>query len=171
MIRFERSRDGGSVDRVDLILHWPTLAGYSKELADAFKEGTLDAPIVFATITARDTALDASARLDQVYSRYFVGNPVAGPDGLVGRRLSADSGYGGEVVYFVPDDLHPFVARCPCPAESTAEMPATCLRDFNFGQNLSLLYRFDRDLLAQWTNLDTGFHRLATGFLTQQGGS
>jgi len=158
MIRSADTRRGGDADRVDLALHWPTLAGYSDAFAAAFKDGSPDAPIVYATIAPRDTALDATARLDQVYSRYFVGGPLAAPAGLTGRRLSDDSGYTGEIVYFLPDGPRPFVARCP--SESTTEMPATCLRDINFGENLSLLYRFNRDLLGEWRTLETGFHDL-----------
>jgi hypothetical protein len=168
MVRFAEARRGGPEDRVDLVLHWPTLEGYTEDRSEAFKNGSPDAPIVYASIAARDTALDATARLDQVYSRYFVGKPLPAPAGLVGRRLSDDSGYGGEIVYFLPDGPRPFVARCP--AESTAEMPSTCLRDINFGQNLSLLYRFNRDLLGEWRALDAVFHKLAAQ-IVEAGGS
>jgi hypothetical protein len=163
MIRFAGTRRGGPVDQIDLALHWPALEGYSARLAEAFKDGSPSAPIVYATIARRDTALDATARLDNVYARFFVGKPLPGPAGLVGRRLGEDSGYQGEIVYFLPDGPRPFVARCL--AESTPEMPATCLRDVNLGTGLSLLYRFNRDLLADWRALDTGVLDLAVGFL------
>lgn len=163
MIRLANTRRGGEVDRVDLVLHWPTLAGFSDELSQAFKDSLPSASIIYASITQRDTALDATARLDHVYQRFFVGKPIAAPAGLVGRRLNDDSGYGGEIVYFLPDGPRPFVARCP--AESTAEVPPTCLRDVNLGRGLSLLYRFHQDLLGDWQALDTGIRTLAAGFL------
>ena len=36
MIRFPSVRGGGTVESLDLLLHWPSLEGYSKERAEAF---------------------------------------------------------------------------------------------------------------------------------------
>jgi hypothetical protein len=47
-------------------------------------------------------------------------------------------------------------------------MPATCLRDVNFGNGLSLLYRFNRDRLEDWRELDARLQKLANGFLRHQ---
>jgi hypothetical protein len=163
MLRSERTRRGGPVERADLALHWPNLEGYTEALADAFRDDGANAPIVYATISTRDEALDSTGRLDEVYSRFFVEKPLPGPSGLVGRKLSAESGYGGEIVYFIPSEPRPFVARCL--AEATAEVPATCLRDVNFGRGLSVLYRFNKDLLADWRTLDAGIQKLVAGFL------
>jgi hypothetical protein len=163
MLRSERTRRGGPVERADLALHWPNLEGYSDALADAFRDDGANAPIVYATISTRDEALDSTGRLDEVYSRFFVDKPLPGPAGLVGRRLSAESGYGGEIVYFMPSEPRPFVARCL--AEATPEVPATCLRDVNFGRGLSVLYRFNKDLLADWRRLDTGMQKLVGSFV------
>jgi len=165
MIRSGKVRRGGPVDHADLVLSWPGLEGYSASLAGAFADGGPSAPLVYASIAARDEALDSTDRLDEVYSRFFTGAPVPGPDGLVGRRLSADSGYDGEVVYFLPSAPRPFVARCL--ADSTPDVPSTCLRDVNFGRGLSLLYRFNRDMLANWRALDAGMQKLAASFLTE----
>lgn len=164
MLRFAKARGGGPVERADLALHWPGLEGYSKELADTFREGEPAAPIVYATIAARDTPLDSTGRLDDVYARFFVDKPIPGPAGLVGRRLSEESGYGGEIVYFIPAEPRPFVARCL--DVDTPEVPSTCLRDVNFGRSLSLLYRFNRNLLADWRALDAGMQKRVNGFLT-----
>jgi hypothetical protein len=163
MIRSDRTRRGGPVERADLALYWPTLDGYTDDLADAFRNDGPDAPIIYATISTRDERLDATGRLDEVYSRFFIDKPLPGPAGLVGRKLKPESGYGGEIIYFMPSEPRPFVARCL--AEATPEMPATCLRDVNFGRGLSVLYRFNRDLLADWRNLDAGMQKLVGGFL------
>jgi hypothetical protein len=165
MIRSDRTRRGGPVERADLALYWPTLDGYSDDLADAFRDDGPDAPIVYATISTRDERLDATGRLDEVYARFFVDKPLPGPAGLVGRKLSTESGYGGDIVYFMPSEPRPFVARCL--AQSTPEVPETCLRDVNFGRGLSVLYRFNRDLLADWRALDAGMQKLVGGFLVQ----
>jgi len=165
MIRSGKVRRGGPVDHADLVLSWPALQGYSASLAGAFADGGPSAPVIYATIAARDEAMDSTDRLDEVYSRFFTGTPLAGPDGLVGRKLSADSGYDGEIVYFIPSAPRPFVARCL--ADSTPEVPSICLRDVNFGRGLSLLYRFNRDMLADWRALDAGMQKLAASFLAE----
>ena len=88
---------------------------------------------------------------------------MAGPAGLVGRRLGVDSGYSGEIIFFDPASQAPFVARCP--TEPIADMAATCLRDVNVGKGLSLLYRFDKSLLADWRIIDDAMTKLAAGFV------
>ena len=163
MLRYAATRRGGPVERADLIMQWPTLQGYSDRSDGAFTQVVPSAAIVYATISARDSALDASQRLDEVYARFFTGKALPGPAGLVGRTLTADSGYAGEIVFFSPHQPRPFVARCL--AGATAEIPSTCLRDIQFGRGLMLLYRFDRELLPDWQALDTGLRTLAAGFL------
>lgn len=162
MIRFRSERRGGAVDRVDLLLHWPGLEGFSEVLADDFKDNSPRAPLIFVTISARDTPLDADTRLTPVYSRFFEGPAIAGPAGLTGRALSDESGYRGEIIFYAPEGGAPFVARCL--AEETPEIPATCIRDVNIGQGLSMLYRFNKVFLGNWRTIDSGLATLATGF-------
>jgi hypothetical protein len=159
MLRFADQRRGGAVDHADLVMHWPTLEGYSEALAADFMDGSPAAPIVYATLARRETALDAGERLEALYSRFFIGEPLPAPAGLTARRLDPDSGFGGEIVYYGPPEGGRFVARCL--PQSTPEVPATCLRDIPVGRTLSLLYRFNRDLVADWRALDTGMAAVA----------
>jgi hypothetical protein len=163
MIRFRAERRGGVVEQVDLLVHWPSLEGFSEGFAEAFKDTSADAPLVFVTISARATDLDATARLASIYGRFFEGQALSGPAGLTGRNLSPDSGYRGEAVYFTPNAPAPFVARCV--AEATAEIPATCIRDVNFGKGLSMLYRFNVAHLGDWQAMDTALRSLVEGFV------
>lgn len=163
MIRFRSDRRGGALARVSLLIHWPTLDGFSDEVADDFKDTSSDAPLIYVTVQPRATPLDATARLATVYEHFFDGPVVPGPAGLVGRRMKADSPYAGEIVFFQPRGNAPFVARCI--EESTREIPSTCIRDVNFGRDLSMLYRFSRTRLADWQRLDAGLYALADSFL------
>jgi hypothetical protein len=86
------------------------------------------------------------------------------PDGLTARRLSLDSGYDGEIVYFGPAGPDRFVTRCL--ADAPADTPPTCLRDINIGRNLTLLYRFNRDIIHDWQELDAGIRALGDKILT-----
>jgi hypothetical protein len=162
MIRFRAERRGGPVDQVDLIFHWPSLDGFSDERADDFRNPSPTAPLIYVTISARENSLDSTARIDSIYARFFEGPEIAGPEGLVGRALTDNSGYGGEIVYYEPHGAAPFVARCP--AEATEEIPATCIRDVNTGQGLSMLYRFNQAYLADWRTMDDRLKRLVGQF-------
>jgi hypothetical protein len=162
MIRFPDARQDGAVDGVELLLQWPSLAGYSEEHADAFRDGSALAPLVYATIVPRDTPLDMDGRLTTLYGGFFVGEPIKGPSGLVGRQMKDDSGYRGEEIYYAPRGPAKFVARCI--AEATAEVPATCIRDVNIGAGLTMLYRFDRFYLGDWHAMDKALKALAAGF-------
>ena len=163
MIRFRSDRRGGDLDRVNLLLHWPTLAGFSEEYADDFKDTSTDAPLIYVTISKRETDLDSTGRLTSVYEQFFDGPVVPGPAGLVGRSMKADSPYAGEVVFFTPRGVAPFAARCL--ATATREIPSTCIREVNIGHGLTMLYRFNRTRLENWSRLDAGVYALATGFL------
>lgn len=163
MIRFRSDRRGGDLDRVNLLLHWPTLGGFSEEHADDFKDTSTDAPLIYVTLAKRETELDSTGRLTSVYEQFFDGPVVPGPAGLVGRSMKADSPYAGEVIFFTPRGAAPFAARCL--AAATREIPSTCIREVNFGRGLTMLYRFNRTRLENWSRLDAGLYALATGFL------
>ena len=111
--------------------------------AEAFKDGSPSAPIVYATIAARDTPLDSTGRLDSVYARFFVGKPLPGPAGLVGRQLERRLRLRRRDRLFRARPSRGRSSPAAWP-NSTPEVPATCLRDVNFGRGLSLLYRFNR---------------------------
>jgi hypothetical protein len=163
MLRDAAVSAGSDQKQADLVLHWPSLEGYSKSLAADFKDGSASAPLVYVTIGPRTVPLDAAARLENVYARYFVGDALPAPEGLTARRLSLDSGYDGEIVYFAAGGADRFVARCL--ADAAPETPATCLRDIGIGRNMTLLYRFNRDIVRNWKELDAGMHVLADRIL------
>lgn len=166
MIRFRSERRGGPVNSVDLVLHWPSLEGFTEERAADFRDVSPSAPLIYARLSARDNDLDASARLDAIYSRFFDGPAFEGPEGLVGRPLAADSPYAGEIVFHAPRGGPPYAARCL--AEATDDIPATCIRDVNIGMGLSLLYRFNHEYLADWRSMDDRVRRLINHFFRRQ---
>lgn len=162
MIRFRSERRGGPVDKVDLLFHWPSLEGFSEARSEDFRDAAQTAPLVFVTISSRDSTLDSNARLDALYSRFFTGPDIEGPANLSGRALTSESGYGGEIVFYAKGGSQPFVARCI--AEQTPEIPATCIRDVKVGQGLSMLYRFNRAYLPDWKSMDDRLRRLTSQF-------
>lgn len=162
LIRSPTDRRGGLVTAVDLLVHWPSLDGFSEERAEVFRNGSSHAPLVYVTITEAETSLDSTTRLNAIYSLYFGGPAFPGPAHLVGRPMRTDSPYRGEIVYFEPRAAEPYVVRCL--AEETEEIPSTCIREVGIGHGLTMLYRFNRAWLADWRTMDDRLRRLAGQF-------
>lgn len=163
MIRLPAERRAGAIDRVNLLLHWPDLDGFSEANAGAFRDNEPAAPLVFVTLLGRDAASGTTGWLDRIYTRYFSDDAWAGPDGLVGVRLAEESGYAGEDLFFQPDSDEPFVARCA--KEGDADLPATCLREILIGDTLMARYRFNKALLGDWEKIDPAVRGLIEGMV------
>jgi hypothetical protein len=162
LIRSPTDRRGGLVTAMDLLVHWPTLDGFSEERAEVFRDGSPRAPLIYVTITESEAPLEATKRLGEIYSLYFDGPAFPGPGNLVGRRMGSESAYRGEIVYYQPRAAEPYVVRCL--AEETEEIPATCLREVNIGHGLTMLYRFNRAWLDDWRTMDDRLKRLVSQF-------
>ena len=162
LIRFPTDRRGGYVTAVDLLLLWPDLDGYSDARSKEFRDTSPKAPLIYVTITEADTPLDSTARLPSIYARDFTGPPIPGPGHLVGRRMSPDSPYRDEIIYYQPRSEKPYVARCL--AEETEDIPATCIREVAIGQGLTMIYRFNRAWLGNWPDMESRLVRLVAGF-------
>lgn len=162
-IRFSDQRRGGRLPRLDLFAVLPDLSGFSAEREADFSDTSATSPLVFIAITPREEGPSAAIRLAAVYQRHFTGEPIAGPDGLIGRAMAAGSGYDGETVYFEAGSTSPFVARC-FPAETTTA-PASCLRELEIGHGLTLLYRFRAHHLGGWRRMDDNVTRLGRSLL------
>lgn len=162
-LRFSSARSGGAVESLELLLRWPGLSGFTDDDADAFRDSSSLAPLIYVTISQRATPLDMDDRLAAVYAPYFAGEAIAGPSGLVGRSMTEDSGYRGEDIYYNGSGPVRFAARCV--ADAGPEVPATCMRDVNLGADLSMLYRFNRFYLGDWAAMDRDIRAAAASFL------
>jgi hypothetical protein len=163
MMRLPEARRGGAADGVELLLHWPSLEGYSDSHADDFRDGSALAPLIYVTIVPRDSPLDTDGRLATLYESFFTGEPIVGPSGLIGRQMKEDSAYRGEEIFYAAGGPVRFAARCI--AKATAEVPATCIRDVNIGAGLTMLYRFNRFYLGDWQAMDEALRGRAAKFL------
>lgn len=162
MFRFENQRTIEPQQQVDLAVHWPSLDGYGPAHREAFLDGSAEAPLLFVTIKKRDTATDSAGRLANVYQHFFQPGALPAPEGLVGRRLSEDSGLGGEEVYFEAGSTAPFTTHCLAPDGSG--YPAPCLTEIHAGENLSVQIRFRKGLLADWAAIKSSTRGLIMSF-------
>jgi hypothetical protein len=153
-IRFERARRDGIASRLDLYLRWPEMSGYSTAARDDFNHAGGSKRIIFVSFEERMMSRDMSGRFAPIYSSMIVKPGAPGPGGVMLYGFTEISGYLNEVLAVAerPGD-HPFVARC-LSGPSAEESLAPCERDVQVGENLSLSYRFPKELLADWQALE-----------------
>lgn len=153
-IRSERARRDGMAARLDLYLRWPDMEGYSLSDRDAFNGVGGRREILFLTFETRLMSRDMSGRFEPIY-RLLVRQPGRpGPDGTIVYDFKDNSGYAAEelVVASRAGDT-PFVARC-LTGTAAADSLAPCERDVFVGTELSVTYRFPREILGDWRALD-----------------
>ena len=152
LIRFPGQRADGALERLDLYLHWPTLSGYTEALRDEFNQLSNSTRLIFLTVEPRSMTYDISGRVEPIYSRFFDGPGTEIGNGLVKQALSAEDGFIDEDLYYEAASPYPFAARCVRDT-STTQAPY-CLRDIHIGKDLMVTYRFHKQLLANWMELD-----------------
>ena len=169
MIRSDRQRRDGVADRLDLYLRWPQLDGYSDPARDDFNHAKGTRRIVFLSFEQRMMARDMSGRLDPIYTSLLARPGTAGPSGTTLYAFNEKSGYMNEVLAVAAQpDGGAFVTRCLV-GVSAAESLAPCERDIHVGDNLTLSYRFPRELLGDWRRLDAAIRVKAASMLRTGG--
>jgi hypothetical protein len=161
MIRSQQARHDGPALRLDLYVRWPDLGGFSEAARDDFNNRDDVRRILFLTFEPRTMSRDMTGRLEPIYRSLVASPGTPGPGGAVEYAFNAGSGYVNEVLVEARGDGGaPLVARC-LSGEASAGALAPCERDIALGRNLSLTYRFPRELLAQWPALEAAVRRLA----------
>ncbi len=155
MIRFDRQRRGGVAERVDIYLHWPDMQGYRPEFIQDFNGSGPEKRLLFVTFEPRAISQDMSDRYGPIYSTLTDGPGVKGPAGLTIQTLQTESGFVNEELIVSPQRAGkaPFVARC-LDIETSRNNLASCQRDIFVGEDLQLTYRFPREMLNDWQQID-----------------
>ncbi|WP_224548200.1 hypothetical protein [Mesorhizobium sp. CA16] len=152
-IRFDQARRDGIASRLDLYLRYPEMDGYSTAARDDFNHATAR-KIIFLSFEPRMMSRDMSGRFAPIYSALIEKPGTPGPGGTTVYAFTEKSGYLNEVLAVAErPGKDPFVARC-LSGPSAEESLAPCERDIQVGDDLSLTYRFPRELLANWPALD-----------------
>ncbi len=100
MIRFRSQRRSSSLDRLDLYLLWPEMAGYSEAMKEEFNRTTINPAILFLTIEPRTMSQDMTGRIPAIYAKFMEGPETDAGFGLKRRALSAEGGFGGEELWY-----------------------------------------------------------------------
>lgn len=171
MIRFETARSNGVASRLDLYMRWPQLDGYSDAARDDFNHAAGEPNILFASLSPRMMSRDMSGRYEPIYAQLTEPTDKTLPGGLQVRNFSVKSGYLNEVLVLAERPGEPpYVARCLDEASAAGSL-APCERDIHVGDDLSLTYRFPRQLLSDWKALDEAILAKVTGLLKTENAS
>lgn len=163
-IRFDQARRDGIASRLDLYLRYPEMDGYSTAARDDFNHVTTK-KIVFLSFEPKMMSRDMSGRFAPIYSALIEKPGTPGPGGTTIYAFTEKSGYLNEVLAVADrPGKDPFVARC-LSGPSAEESLAPCERDIQVGEDLSLTYRFPRELLGDWPALDAAIAAKVAGIL------
>jgi hypothetical protein len=145
-IREAIERRPGTQARVDLAYLWPSLKPPDPTAKP--RVGALVDPNkrLFVTVAAGDTTLPLTERVQEIYPRYLVAKPTAGPDGLTLRGFRDGTPYQGEELVFESSAPEYFLARCSLKGVVNS---GTCLLERRIG-NADITFRFPRAWLTDW---------------------
>jgi hypothetical protein len=155
-IRMAVQRHPGTQERVDLAYLWPSLTP-----PDPALRPSPGAPIdpnerLFVTIASGDDTLALMERVQTIYPRYLVAEPVAGPNGLTLRGFRDGTPYQGEELVFEQAAPEHFLARC---AKKGVVNSGECLLERRVGK-ADITFRFPRDWLGDWKSVAGGIDKL-----------
>jgi len=155
-IRMPVQRRPGTLERVDLAYLWPSLLP-----PDPARKPSLGAPVdpnerLFVSIASGDATLPLMERVQNIYPRYLVAEPTAGPDGLTLRAFRNGTPYQGEELVFESQQPEHFLARCSLRGVTNS---GSCLLERRIG-NADISVRFPRDWLSDWHGIAAGIDTL-----------
>lgn len=165
-IRFERQRVNGVAERLDLYFRYPDMTGYTPEASADFNNSGETKNIIFMSFEPRMMSRDMSGRFEPIYSSLVVEPPSDGPAGLAVYTFNEKSGYLNETLVVGFEGEEPYVARC-LSGQTAQQSLAPCERDIQLGDELSMTYRFPKELLPDWENLDLLVREKAQQMLTR----
>jgi hypothetical protein len=155
-IRQSVQRRPGTQERIDLSYLWPSLVPPDPALKPSGGAPANPNERLFVTIQTADGTLPLIERVQTIYPRYLVPEPVAGPPGLTLRGFRDNTPYQGEEMVFESAAPEHFLARC---ARRGVINSGSCLLERRVG-NADFTIRFPRDWLADWQNIATGIDTL-----------
>ncbi|SRR5579885_592377 len=155
-IREAIQRKAGRQERVDLSYLWPSLAPPDPSLKPTVGNPVNPNERLFVVIGSGETTLPLMERVQDIYPRYLVPEPVAGPDGLTLRGFRDGTPYQGEELVFEQARPEHFLARC---SKTGVTNSGTCLLERRIGK-ADLTFRFPRDWLSNWKGVAAGIDKL-----------
>ncbi|MEN0000050.1 MAG: hypothetical protein AAF940_04130 [Pseudomonadota bacterium] len=175
MFRHGEQRQEGLTDRVDLMVHWPSGAGYRPDLLDAFSAtDPAEVKTVLISIAQRRSLLDMRARFQPALKRAIVDGSVRDiGHGLMAASLDPSYGFIEEKLVYSQQKLAGgdpvFVARCQKPHAHERLLHA-CETDMFVGLGGVARVRFAHGQLTDWRNFQAWLEMVLTGLRVTNAG-
>lgn len=155
MVRHSDQRVSGTLSRLDVQVHWPTMSGYTKSLAPQFSQSNPEnIEIALLSISKRRSLLDMAERFGPVYNNAFdVNNIKPLSNGLFAVALDSEHGYINEkLIYSKPSNTGKpaFIARCQAAESGQERLLLPCEADLFIGTSSELKIRFAASQLKRW---------------------
>ena len=155
-IRRSVERHPGTQPRVDLVYLWPSLQPPDPAARPTVHTRVNPDRRLFVTIETGDGTLPLMQRVQNIYPRYLVPEPKAGPPGLTLRGFRDGTPYQGEELVFESAAPTHFLARCTRHGVVNA---GNCLLERRIGQ-ADITFRFPRVWLQDWQSVAKGIDTL-----------
>jgi hypothetical protein len=155
-IRRAIQRHPGTQDRVDLAYLWPSLTPPDPEAKPSVGQPADPNRQLFLTIASGETTLPIMQRVTEIYPRYLVAEPAAGPPGLTLRGFRDGTPYAGEELVFEQQQPEHFLARCSLKGVTNS---GECLLERRIGK-ADITFRFPRAWLKDWKSVAAGVDKL-----------
>lgn len=163
--RFAYGRRGGIQDKIELYALLPDLKPYEPDLVEAFQDASADSQVIYFDIEEQpQSALTEDNRFRKVYLKLVTDiQGDRGPYGLRHYAFEGSTAYHEEELFLREND-DGTVIMFRCYKEKRNIASPTCRRDMELGQGLLLHYRFMRNQLGNWQDIDQGIRALARSF-------
>lgn len=150
----------GKVKRIELRVPWPFSPERIRNLdADELHKVTGSLFISFERNTRK---ISDAEHVDKVLKRYFVGRPMATTSGLVRYQFSPNSPYPDGELYIGALKGEQVIIQCE--PDSGRYGPALCERAVELNKFLLARYRFHRNQLDRWRDVDATARELISTF-------
>lgn len=146
MVARVKHRTFGPVQQMDLIAPRPFDPDRIPDDAKRLRNWTL---LQFEPVDGR---ISQKERFERIYVNYFAGPPVAAMAGLVQYDFAPKSPYA-DMQLFVDRQADPPVFLS-CDVKPSSLGPVLCERRMKVTDRITLRYRFPRDMLERWVEVD-----------------
>ncbi|MFQ5564184.1 MAG: hypothetical protein ACE5FO_11500 [Parvularculaceae bacterium] len=157
---YPRDRRGGERDEVSLYALWPTMTGYAPARRSDFVENAADTRRIDISISKRATVLNETERIEILYMPQTIDRRgVRTPYQLTKyafrdqRSNVPTSGYSDTELYLGETEDGAVMALF-CFKERDDIPSPECWRQYEIGEDVSVVYRFKRPYLAEWKAID-----------------
>ncbi len=153
VIRKQRQRLGGVQKRLDLLVQWPSMTGYSDDREIQFNNPKAINGLVFISVLPRESAPSTTHLYRNIYTGFIEKQDRRGPNGLNAWNFHTGFGYDGEVLYAQRGEPEaPFAIRCFI--DTVPHVAASCIRDIYYGNSVLVRYRYSRAMLREWYSIE-----------------